>query len=170
MRHVPAAARYLSGRVLTRALAAAAEHNDLQFWTELLMLPQCVLGLPPRGGRRHRRAAAAYTTDRLQRWLEGERASLWHDRHCPPVRQRSGGISPKQRRELATALAREGFDRKACNALVAGGLCPETSETLTALQALHPGQPAPRVVLEDLPLAFEVVPDFVCQGSSWLPR
>lgn len=37
------------------------------------MLPQSVLGAPPRAGRRHRRAAAAYIVDRLCRWSEGER-------------------------------------------------------------------------------------------------
>ena len=76
LRHVPTAARFLWGRALAQALSAAVHHNDAKAWTELLMLPQCVLGAPPRGGRRHRRAAAAYTVDRLQRWAEGERQSL----------------------------------------------------------------------------------------------
>eukprot|EP00435_Cladocopium_sp_Y103_P071100 s1049_g36.t1 len=46
LRHVPAAARFLWGQVLNRAVAATAHHKDLKAWTELLMLPQCVLGAP----------------------------------------------------------------------------------------------------------------------------
>ena len=42
-------------------------YNDLCSWQELLLLPQCVLNAPPRGGRKHAKAAAAYTLDRLRR-------------------------------------------------------------------------------------------------------
>ena len=116
LRHVPATARSLWGRALSHALASIAHYNDERAWREFLMLPQCVLCSPPRGGRKHHKATAAYTKDRLQRWLEGDRRGLWEDRHRPP-----GGTprtrSVEQKRELATALAREGFDRKACNAL-----------------------------------------------------
>ena len=51
LRHVPAAARYLWGKVLTRALAAAAHHNDIRAWQELLILPQAVLDVPQRGAQ-----------------------------------------------------------------------------------------------------------------------
>ena len=117
LRHVPAAARYLWGKVLVRALASVAHNNDERAWRELLMLPQSVLGTPPRGGRRHRKASAAYTQDRLQRWCR-ERQTLWDVRHIPrqgPSRK----LSAEQRQELVAALAREGFERKACKALLA---------------------------------------------------
>ena len=57
-------------------IRTVAHYNDLKAWTDLLMLPQCVLGAPPRSGRGHRRAAAADTLDRLRPWTEGERRSL----------------------------------------------------------------------------------------------
>ena len=163
LRHVPAAARSLWGRALSHALASVAHHNDERAWREFLMLPQCVLCPPPRGGRRHHKAAAAYTQDRLQRWLEGDRRALWEDRHQAPqsaLRKRSAA----QQRELAVALTREGFDRKACNALVQEGLCPETPDTAEALRVLHPEQPAVSVNASALPLAQEVSPDEVAKA------
>ena len=33
-------------------------YNDFRSWQELLLLPQCVLNAPPRGGRKHAKAAA----------------------------------------------------------------------------------------------------------------
>ena len=162
------AARHLWDRVLSRALAAAAQYNDERSWKELLMLPQCTLEAPPRGGRKHQRAAAAYTADRLQRWADGERAALWHDRHVPRQGRR-GALAAAQRRELAVALVREGFERKACNALLFEGLCDETSATARALQVLHPGQPEPQFSWDALPPALELAPDLVGQVLRAFP-
>ena len=82
LRHVPAAARHTWCQTLTRALAAVAHRNDEQAWRKLLMLPKCILCAPLRSGRKHKRAVAAFTLDRLQRWQDGERMSLW-DSHSP---------------------------------------------------------------------------------------
>ena len=156
LRHVPGVARHSWNQVFTRALSAVVHSNDDKAWRELLMLPKCVLCAPTRGGRRHSKAAGAYTLDRLHRWQEGDRLGLWESR---PTRRSASGQRPsaEQRRVLATSLAREGFDRKACAALVSNGLCAPTTETLEALWALHPQQPPPMVPeLNDLPLAPEV--------------
>lgn len=67
LRHVPQAARSLWCKVLTKALAAVVRYNDLCSWQELLMLPQCVLNAPPHTGRKHAKAAAAYTAA-MGRW------------------------------------------------------------------------------------------------------
>lgn len=160
LRHIPATARFLWGQALIRAVAATVHYNDLKAWTELLMLPQCVLGAPPRAGRRHRRAAAAYTLDRLRRWTEGERRSLWEDSHQLSLAGRKP-LKEAQRRELAINLAREGFDRKACNALLQTGLCEENGDTTAALRALHPVQPTPTSDPASLPLADELPEDCV---------
>lgn len=156
-------------QVLTRALTAVVHNNDDKAWRELLMLPKCVLCAPNRGGRRHRKAAGAYTLDRLHRWQEGDRLGLWETR---PTRPAANGQrpSPEQRRALATSLAREGFDRKACAASVSNGLCPPTAETVEALRALRPQQPPPPVpALNDLPLAPEVAPDLVARCLRAFP-
>lgn len=168
LRHIPAAARFLWGQALSRAVAAVVHHNDLRAWTELLILPHGVLVAPPRTGRRHRRAAAAYTVDRLRRWSEGERRSLWDD--APrPARGQTKPLSEEQKRELALDLAREGFDRKACNALLQSGLCPETADTVAALRALHPAQPTPAADLSSLPLADDISEDTVARALRNFP-
>ena len=169
LRHVPAAARYLWNKTLTRALAAAAHHNDLRSWQELAMLPQTVLDAPRRGGRQHARAAAAYTKDRLQRWDAGERLSLWETRQ-QPLPRRARRRTDEERRELAVGLAREGFDGKACAALLAEGLCAETPATVAALQSLHPTQASPPpVAAHELPVAPELSPDDVLKALHTFP-
>ena len=169
LRHVLAAARYLWGKVLTRALAAAAHHNDIRAWQELLMLPQAVLAAPQRGGRKHAKAVAAYTLDRLQRWESGERAGLWESRR-PPLPPSGRERTANQRKELATGLAREGFDSKACAALLADGLCAETPATIAALQQLHPTQPNPAVPpFHELCPGPLVEPDMVAKALRSFP-
>ena len=75
------------------------------------MLPQAVLGAPPRGGRKHHKAAAAYTLDRLQRWQEGDRMGLWESRYQPPPRSRQQ-LSEEDRRELALAWGEKASTEK----------------------------------------------------------
>ena len=169
LRHVPLAARHAWNQVLTRALAAVVHHNSVETWLELLMLPQCVLCAPGRGGRRHRKAAAAFTLDRLQRWQEGERLSLWESRPCCRA-SRPGPLTPEERRDIATSLGREGFDRKACAALLSKGLCPQTEETARSLAALHPHRPLPAVpAITDLPLAPCMAPELVARCLRAFP-
>ena len=169
LRHVPAAARHAWNQVLTRALAAVAHRNDAEAWRELLMLPKCVLCAPGRRGRKHNKVVAAFVLDRLQRWQQGERQSLWESR--PPCRAgRSGPLTPAERRDIATSWAREGFDRKACAALLSKGLCPQSEETARALAALHPSCPAPTVqAIFELPLPPGVAPDTVARCLRAFP-
>lgn len=86
------------------------------------------------GGRKHAKAVAAYTLDRLQHWESGERRAL--GQLAPGGRARTLA----QKKELATSLAREGFDNKACAALLAEGLCkdkPSASKACTLLRLTH---------------------------------
>ena len=77
------------------------------------------------------------------RWQDGERASLWLSRPQPSKRAQRH-LTDEQKEEYAIGLAREGFDKKACTALLSQGLCPETPEIVAALRLLHPTSPAPR--------------------------
>ena len=164
LRHVPSSARHAWHQALVRALSAVAHVNDEQSWIELLMLPQCVLCAPLRGGRKHRRATAAFVSDRLQRWAEGERLHLW-DSRPKHNRKSTPSLTPEERRDLATGWAREGFDHKACKALLAEGLCPPTVESAAALAALHPHSPPPASQpVQSLPVAPEVAPELVTRS------
>ena len=169
LRHVPAGARHAWAQALTRACAAVADYNDERAWVHLLMLPQAVLCSPPRGGGKHHRAAAAFTLERLQRWQDGERASLWASRPQPP-RSSARKLTDEQRQTFAINLAREGFDKKACTALLSQGLCHNSPATVAALQALHPTAAAPTVPpLDDLPVAPLLDLENVTQAIRSLP-
>eukprot|EP00973_Karenia_brevis_P060853 8462755-Karenia_brevis.AAC.1 len=61
-------------------MAFAVLHNTVSAWTELCLLPKCVLCIPPKKGSSNEQASAAFTLDRLARWEAGERMSLWRDR------------------------------------------------------------------------------------------
>ena len=134
-------------------------------WLELLMLPQCVLCAPGRGGRRRRKAETAFTLDRLQRWQEGERLSLWESRpRCRATR--TGPLTPEERRDIGSSWGREGFDGKACAALLSKGLSP----SFQALAALHPHRPLPAVpAIADLPLAPCMAPDLIARCLRAVP-
>ena len=169
LRHVPKAARHTWGQALTRCLASVVYHNDATSWQELLMLPKCVLDAPRRGGRQHQTAVASYTLDRLQRWQAGERQSLWDT--CGQLSgSRRRDHSARERQEMAVSLAREGFDRKACVALLSSGLCPDTPATVQALRDLHPQHSQPvGPAVHELPVAPELTPDMVAKALRSFP-
>ena len=62
-----------------KALSQAVWSNSEASWIELLMLAKYNLCRPAPGGKSHVSQILAWTHDRLQRWLAGERAELWND-------------------------------------------------------------------------------------------
>ena len=115
VKHVPVKARAAWARCLIRCLAAAVFFNTPAAWAELEMLPKCVLCPPPRTGKKHADATTVFTNDRLSRWSAGERASLWADIPAATgARSRRRVDTLESRLTRSEALAREGFDRKAC--------------------------------------------------------
>ncbi len=157
LKHVPKKARLLWAQAFTRAMAQVNDTQSVQAWTELLMLPKCVLLAPPRGGKKHRNKSAAFTLDRLSCWLAGERTTLWEEATKGHKRSHTKQDSPEDLRRRAEALCREGFDRKACSALLSAGILPESPDTTKELRNLHPRAPAPQSPdLATLPAAEEI--------------
>ena len=142
LRHVPKRARASWAQALIRALAITVHENSIAAWAELDMLAKCTLCPPPRSGHAHDKAAAAFTMDRLDRWMAGERMSLWDS--CPTPRMRRSDESAESKRRRAIALAREGYDGKACASLLSEPLLPANSSTYRRLKSLHPEAPTPQ--------------------------
>ena len=91
----------------------------------------------------------------------------WRGITRPPPATRQAGTSPLTKSvSLPIALAREGFDRKAC---LGPGLCSETPETAEALRTLHPAQPAVAVDTATLPLAQHMSLDEALRAFPALP-
>ncbi|CAE8636187.1 unnamed protein product [Polarella glacialis] len=81
------------------------------------------------------------------------------------------GSSDASRLRRADALAREGFDRKACAALVSGGVCAETAATARLLRPLHPLSPVPTCPpLDSLPLAAVIGQEVVSKVLHSFPQ
>ena len=161
LEHVPKPCRHSWAQILTRALARACTNNTVEAWTEFLMLPKAVLLAPPRGGKKHKQTAAAFTADRLCQWEAGERGSLWESLPSPANRMRSK-TSDEQKAKIAVALCRQGFDRKACAALIATDVCEENSETAQNLKSLHPEATPPSCSpISELPWCSEISPGMV---------
>eukprot|EP00664_Eupelagonemidae_sp_cell27_P010445 gene10445-4870_t len=97
-KYVPKAARAAWCECLSTTVASAVWHNTDPAWTELAMLAKAVLCAAPRGGKGHRDKLGTFTRLRCQRWLAGERQSLWDD--IPP---RARGSAAAQRRSADDA-------------------------------------------------------------------
>ena len=169
LKHVPKSCRHAWAQALTRALARVSTYNSMEAWTELIMLPKAVLLAPPRKGKKHTNKTAAFTLDRLCRWEAGERATLWDDLPAPHSKPRK----PQSNEECikhAVALCREGFDRKACAALIAGDMCDENADTAKLLAPLHPQSPAPTSPpMHELPWNPEITPGMVSKVLRSFP-
>ena len=76
-RHAPEGARALWAQCLLSAVAAVNTFNDQRAWAELFALPKMVLNADVRGGRKKQKRFDAATKQRCERWLKGQRISLW---------------------------------------------------------------------------------------------
>ena len=168
LRHIPRRARNSWAKVLVRAVAAVVFYNNLNAWTELLMLPKCVLCAPPTQGRSNDTSVAAFALDRLSRWEAGERRSLWDD--APTYKNANPNTSDTARKTRAVTLARDGLDGKACAALTSTGLARENSANATKMRALHPTAPLPpRTPTSDLSLPPDIDTDLVLKCLRSFP-
>jgi len=138
-------------------------------WTELLMLPKCVLCAPPQNRSTNEAGVAAFTLDRLSRWEAGERATLWHD--CPRYKRATPNSSEESCKARAVTYAREGLDSKACAALTASQLAQENTSNAAKLGTLHPpAEVPPRTPAANLAFPPSIGPDLVAKCLHSFPQ
>ena len=134
--------RRLWAQCLVKTLAQAVWTNSEADWTALQMLPKCTLCRQVRGGKSHRSQRMEWTRGRLQRWLAGERASLWHD--LPLYRRPQTKDSARaQQHQRCIALTSEGGYSNACKALTSPPPCGQTAEAAAQLREKHPPSSRP---------------------------
>ena len=128
-------------RCLSRAEADAVFHNSFESIRDLHMIAKCVLCNPPRAGKAHASQRVAFTRRRLNRWLAGERASLWRDMPhyaAPRVKKSSTNGDKHRRAQRCIDLCAEGGDSAACKALVKEPPVGHSATTHRQLAAKHP--------------------------------
>ena len=164
-KHIPKRARGLWGEVLAKAIASAVHYNTAQAWTELMMLPKCVLLTPPRSGKSNKRASTAFIKLRCDRWLSGQRKELWEDGPAARTRRHSSRDSnpgshhdTEHRQRQCFDYAADGMYAKATKVLTSPGPLSRNEETEKALRDKHPqSHQVPRLddlaapCLEDVP-------------------
>ena len=146
IKNIPRVLRRLWAQCLAKALAQTVWSNNEASWTELLMLAKCTLCRPTRGGKSHLSQRLAWTRERLQRWLAGERAELWHDlpQYKPPhAKTLSVKAALKLRQDRCVNLTGEGGFSNACNALVSQPPLDQTAEVTANLLEKHPPAASP---------------------------
>ena len=105
------------------------------------MLPKCTLCLPVRGGKAHKSQRLAWTSNRLNRWLAGDRAELWQDLHQyrrPGKKTNSEEVAKTLRQDRCISLVGEGGLSNACKALVDPPPINQTPEVVQLMKAKHP--------------------------------
>ena len=141
LRHIPKELRTLWVRCLIRTVAHTVFHNTESAWQELQMLPKAVLCNPPRAGKSHTSQRTAFTRRRLDRWLSGERSSLWNDlpQYNAPRPKRLSPEGDKNRRaQRCIDLVSEGGLGAACKALINDPPLGHSSTIFRKLKDKHP--------------------------------
>ena len=105
------------------------------------MLPKAVLCSPARAGKQHETQRVAFTRQRLQRWLDGDRATLWQDLPSYKLPRKRDSVCPNTAKAFRQArcdeLCGEGALSQACKALYKPGLLDPTV-VLEEMRAKHP--------------------------------
>ena len=146
IKSIPLILRRLWAQCLVRTLAQAVWTNREADWLVLQMLVKCTLCQPVDGGKSHSSQRLAWTRGRLQRWLAGERSSLWqdlpqygHSKH----KELSGKVAKRQQQERCIELTSEGGYSNACKALISAPPLSQTAEATAKLREKHPSSNQP---------------------------
>ena len=104
------------------------------------MAAKCILSSPPRRGKKLKEQTLSIIRNRAQRWLNGERDSLWTElQQSVPAHRRiikKDNLTWKMNRCME--LARDGPYSRACKALLSSGIASSSGEALEEMRAKHP--------------------------------
>ena len=136
--HIPKSARDSWSEVLLFALRAASDcPNDLEAWARLLMLPKCILFLPPFKARKEARFLAPNNKDWLKAWREGSYQDLLFEA-CKRSAHSHMPQSSSYNVRHACGAAQNVHFQKALRALGSFGLAPPDSGSFAAMLSKHP--------------------------------
>ena len=136
--HIPKSARDSWSEVLSFALRAASDcPNDLEAWVRLLMLPKCILFLPPFKARKEARFLAPNNKDWLKAWREGSYQDLLFEA-CKRSAHSHMPQSSSYNVRHACGAAQNVHFQKALRALGSFGLAPPDSGSFAAMLSKHP--------------------------------
>jgi len=141
IRHIPKELHPLWARCVSWAVANTVFHNSVEKWRDLHMLAKCVLCNPPRAGKKHTSQRVSFTRARLNRWLGGERMSLWRDipTYTPPRQKKTSAEGNKRSRDhRCIEHCAEGGYSAACKALTKEPPLAHTSPFHRQLKDKHP--------------------------------
>ena len=138
------------------------------------MLPKATLGLPHRGGKKHRFSVSSAIKNHLLRWRDGDIRQLWlESKSCsknhntsPPSSSTNKSINIKK----ARYKGKEGHYGKAIQALQSQGVAhPSNTSALVDLQSRHPQNPLP-TPLSNYPATLSVSPEMILSCLSSFPK
>ena len=139
-------------RCMVEAIGATTKCNLEYGWRQLLSLTKMVLRAAVRGGAKNKKRGANETRIRCERWLAGERETLWEP--VPPRTKRKAktgdtrtdtiaDLEFESKEKALVAFCREGLYVKACGVLGNEPPAEITPAILQSMKDLHPPNPNP---------------------------
>jgi len=110
-------------------------------WIEEAMFYKAVITRDKRGLKQVQSYAAA--KNRLDRWEQGERKTLWDDLQPPKIKKKSKGPTEEQKLERVNKLGEQGKAGKALNAATSPGLALDTPDVQKMLESKFPERSGP---------------------------
>ena len=146
-------------------------------WSRLFMLAKCVLVSPADGHKLRWREILRRVKSRLQRWSDGDIASLWSEaleegrslsRRSEQASSSSTSVSHNIRR--AKRAVQEGQYSKAIKALTSNGLASPSPEILQEMLGKHPQVPPPSVPSGPTPASVTLSEAVILKGVKSFPN
>ena len=175
--HVPKKSRTGFSKSFCSILEAINADPSVPNVESLLAFAKSTLAAPARNNRVHGKEFAKLIDDRLAKWDNGDRGSLWKDvcSSLQPSRRRNSKAPPKDSspdhtHRLAIKAAQDGQYKKAAKILSSHGIATPSAAVKSALEDLHPVKDPPIIPDEPPPPASSFSEDDVRKAVSSFPE